>query len=130
WSRTLRGQKRVSLAPQDDPVGALLLIEVEPLAVVAADALALHDLRSANGAPLAGLLADLAGPAFAPSLDAEHRERRQDAERRADRAEEAAVQVADEHGRDEQHSETDPHAGRPEQPEHPERFRVADRRRD
>src|SRR5262245_20622942 len=109
---------------------ALLLIEVKSLAVVAADALALHDLRPANRAPLAGLLADLARSALAPSLDAEDGERRQDAQRRPDRAEEPAVQVADEHGRNQQHAEADPHAGGAEQPEHPERLSVADRRRD
>src|SRR5262249_62365771 len=89
----LRRYERVALAPQDDPVRALLLIEVQTLAVVAADAFALHDLRAADRAPLAGFLADLAGLALAPALDAEHGQRRQDAERRADRAEEPAVEI-------------------------------------
>ena len=35
-----RVDRTVALAPDDDPVRALLLIHVEPLAVVAADALA------------------------------------------------------------------------------------------
>ena len=84
---------------------ALLLVEVEPLAVVAAHALARDDLRAANRAPLAGLLADLAGLAFRPALDPEHGQVRDDAEHRADRAQEPAVQVSHEHRRDQQHRE-------------------------
>ena len=71
-----------------EPVRALLLIEVEPLAVVAAHALALDDLRPADRAPLAGLLADLAGVALGPALDPEHRRQLRDqcrASRRPDR---------------------------------------------
>ena len=73
--RVLRGftgggrDEHVALAPEDDPVRALLLIQVEPLAVVAAHALALDDLRPADRAPLARLLADLAGVALGPALD-------------------------------------------------------------
>src|SRR6476469_9145336 len=52
-----RRDERVPLPPQDDPVRALLLIEIEPLAVVAAHAFGLHDPRPANRSPFAGALA-------------------------------------------------------------------------
>src|SRR5262245_26504199 len=92
----LRGRKQlVALAAQNDPVRAFLLIHVEPLAVVAPHALSLDDFRTSNRAPFARLLADLARLAFGPALDAEDGEVRDDAECRADRAEEAAIEVAD-----------------------------------
>src|SRR5580765_3392032 len=86
------------LLEDDDPVGTLLLVHVEALAVVAAHALAFHDLRAADGAPIAGLLADLAGVAFLPAFDPEDGQVGQDPKRRAYRTQVAAVQVSDEHG--------------------------------
>ena len=106
---------------------ALLLVHVEALAVVTPHAFARDDLRPPNRAPLARLLADLAALALGPALDAEDRQVREDAQRRADGAEKAAVQVAHEHGGHEQDAEADPHGGRSEQTEHPERLRVPDR---
>src|SRR5262245_63239333 len=92
----LRGRKQlVALAAQNDPVRAFLLIQVEPLAVVAPHAFGLDDFRTSNRAPFACLFADLARLAFGPALDAEDGEVRDDAERRADRAEEPAIEVAD-----------------------------------
>src|SRR6185503_5518042 len=117
-----RRDERVPLAPQDDPVRALLLVHVEPLAVVAPHALALHDPRPADGTPLAGLLTNLAAVALGPPLDPEHRQVRQDPEHRADRAEEAAIEIANEDRGQKQHRQADPHARRAEQPEHPERL--------
>src|SRR5579862_1438826 len=116
---------------QNDPVRALLLIEVKPLAVVAPHALALDDLGSPNRTPLARLLADLAGAAFLPAFDAEHRRHlRDDAERGADGAEKAAVEIADEDRRRQQHAEADPHRRRAEPREHPERLRILHRPRE
>src|SRR5882762_8700608 len=60
----------VAATSEDDPMRAFLLVEVEPLAVVAAHAFALDDLRSANRPPLARLLANLARLALGPALDA------------------------------------------------------------
>src|SRR5690242_162147 len=74
----------VRLTPDDDPVRALLLVPIEPLAVVAADALGLDDLRTVDRAPVAGLLAQLARVALGPSLYAEDRHLREQAERRAE----------------------------------------------
>ena len=101
---------------------ALLHVGVEPLAVVAADALGHVDPRPLDGAPLARLLADLARVAFLPPLDAEDRRLRQDPQERAHRAEEPAVEVAHEHRGHEQHGERDPHRGRAAPGEHPERL--------
>src|SRR6266851_5881172 len=71
---------------QDQPVRALFLVQVEPLAVVAAHAFALDDLRSPDRAPLARLLADPAALALGPALDPKHRRHlRDDPERGADR---------------------------------------------
>ena len=70
------------LVIQDAPVRALLLVRIQPLAVVAADALGHQDLRPLNRAPLAGLLAQPAGAALGPPLDLEDGEVRDDAERR------------------------------------------------
>src|SRR3954466_3279191 len=83
--------RRIAFAlEQDQPVRALLLIHVEPFAVVAAHALALDDQRPANRAPLAGFLAQLAAVALGPALDPKHgRHLRNDSERRANRTEEA-----------------------------------------
>ena len=81
---------------------AFLLIHVEALAVIAADAFAGDDLRTANRAPLAFLLADFAIVAFTPALDSEDREVRKQTEKRSDGAEKPAVQIANEHRRDEQ----------------------------
>src|SRR5262245_30158400 len=86
----------VGLPDDDQVVRALLLVGVEPLAVVAADAFALDDLRPLNRAPLAGLLADAAGLALRPALDLEDRQVRQHAERRPQRTQEPAIRVAHE----------------------------------
>src|SRR6266550_6110155 len=51
------------------PVDARFLVRVDPLAVVAAHAFRLDDLRPLNRAPLARALADLACRAFRPPLD-------------------------------------------------------------
>src|ERR1051326_5847609 len=116
------------MSAQDDPVRALLLIEIEPLAVVAPHALAPDDSRSLDRAPLARLLADPARVAFAPSLDAEDRRRlREDAERGADGTQKPAVEIPDEDRRRQQHAEADPHRRRAEAGEHPERFGVLHR---
>src|SRR5258708_23689404 len=93
-----RRHERIALAPEDDRVRALLLMEVEPLAVVAANAFGLQDLRPLDRAPLARLLADLARVALGTALDAEDGEVRHDPEHRADGAEEAAVEIAHEYG--------------------------------
>ena len=70
----LRADRQVLRLPvYHDPVHALLLVRVDTLAVVAAHALGPHDLRPADGAPLAGALADLAALALRPALDAEER---------------------------------------------------------
>ena len=63
---------------------ALLLVLVEPLAVVAANALGDQDLRSLDRSPLAGLLTQLAGLALGPPLDLEDGEVRDDSQRGAD----------------------------------------------
>src|SRR6266404_1342556 len=81
-----RGDERLGvLPPQDDPMRAFLLVEIEPLAVVAAHALGDQDLRAADRVPLARLLADLARLALGPALDPKHRQVRQQSERRTDR---------------------------------------------
>src|SRR5262249_40860739 len=70
---------RVALSlVEDQPVWALLLIHVEALAIVAPHAFARDDLRPADGAPLARLLANLAGLALGPPLDPEHGQVRDD----------------------------------------------------
>src|SRR6185436_807849 len=81
-SRRRRQEQLVALAPQNDPVRALLLIEVEPLAVVASDTFARDHVRTSYGAQLARLLADLAGLALGAAVDPEHRQVRQNSQRR------------------------------------------------
>src|SRR5881396_3310592 len=103
----------------------LLLIHVQPFAVVTADALTLDDYRPANGSPLALLLADLAGLAFRPAFDPEHREVRKQAKKRADRTEKSAVQIPNENRSNEQRCNADPHRDRSRARKHPERFHVA-----
>src|SRR6187399_2179069 len=76
----------VGLADQDQVVGTLLLVVIQPLAVVAAYALALDDLRPLDRPPLAGFLADAAGVALRPALDAEDGQIRQHAEEGTKRA--------------------------------------------
>src|SRR6266542_1957625 len=120
-----RHEQLAALASQNDPVRALLLIEVEPLAVVATDALAGDDFRSANRAPFARLLADLARLALGPAFDPEVVQVRQHTERRSDGTEETAIQIPHEDRRKQQRPEADPHRRRPEQTEHPERFDIA-----
>src|SRR5207253_10200609 len=98
--QSLPGLRRVAgehfaLLADDDPVRALLLVHVEALAVVAAHAFRRDDLRSANRAPLAGLLANLARLTFRPALDAEHGQVRQQTEKRADGTQEAAIEISD-----------------------------------
>src|ERR1051326_8502057 len=97
---------------------ALLRVRAETTRGDARPAFTLDAHRSANRAPLARLLADLARVALGPSLDLEHRRIRDDAEERADGTQEAAVEIAHEHRRDEQHREARPHRRRPEQAEH------------
>src|SRR5262245_28035107 len=81
---------RAGLAFQlEQPVRAALLVVVEDLAVVAARALGLQNLPLADRAPLALLLAERALAALGPAFDRQHRRRlRNEAERRAERAEE------------------------------------------
>src|SRR4051812_16284436 len=102
-------------------VRTLLRVLIEPLTVVAAHALGEHDLRPPNGTPLAGLLADPAGLAFRPALDAEDRQLRQDPQKRAERTQKPAVEIPDEDGCDEQRCQHRPEQRRfavyPEQPE-------------
>ena len=105
-------------------VRALLGVLIESLAVVASDALGQHDLRTANGAPLTGLLADLARVALGPPLDTKDRERRQNPQSGAERTEEPAVQIPHEHRCDQQHGESCPEHGRSVHAEQPERLHV------
>ena len=74
---------------------AFLLIEVEPLAVVATHAFALDNLRTADRAPFARLLADLARVALGPPFDPKHRQVRDQPQRRADGTAKAAIQIPD-----------------------------------
>src|SRR5439155_26770033 len=122
WSCWHHRRTRLEVAspPDDDPVRALLLVQIEPLAVIAAHALRLDNPGALNGAPLAGLLADLARLAFRPALDPKHRQVRQQAEERADRAQKPAVQISHEDRRDEQRPEADPQRDRRFPREHPE----------
>src|SRR5262245_33062337 len=103
-----RSGRLVGFLQNDDPVRALLLIHVEALAVVAADALALDDLWPLDRAPLTRLLADLAVVALGPALDLKNGQVREDAEKRADRTEEPAVQVANDDRRQQQQAEHAP----------------------
>jgi radical SAM superfamily enzyme YgiQ (UPF0313 family) len=115
----------VGLPNDDEVMRAPGLIVVQPLAVVAADALRQHDLRAADRAPLAGLLADAAGVALGPALDAEHGQLRQHAEKRADGAQEPAVRVPHEDAGEQQGREPDPERRRATvKAEHPEGFDV------
>jgi len=111
-------------------VRALLLVQVKAFAIVAPYAFRFHDLRAADRSPFAGFLADLAAVTFRPALDAKDRQVGNDAERRSDRAEKAAVEVAHENRRSQQYGEADPHRGRAETREHPERLGVLHRRRE
>ena len=77
----------------DEPVRAPVLIRVEPFAVVTADALADENLWPVDGAPLAGLLAKLAGLTLAPPFDAKHRQVGQKPEAGPDRAEIPAMRL-------------------------------------
>src|SRR5262245_4086951 len=83
------GHRRAGLALQlEQPVWAALLVVVEDLAVVAAHALGFQDLPLADGAPLAGLLAERALAALGPTFDGpEGRHLRDETQRRAEWAE-------------------------------------------
>src|SRR5690606_1837557 len=102
--RRLAGRRRAIRAAAalrvEQPVRAARAIRVQPLAVVAAHALGHEDLALADCAPLAFVLAELAAAALGPPRDAKCTERRQQPERRADRTEEAAIEIADEDARD------------------------------
>src|SRR5690606_11202415 len=89
----------------EQPMRAAVAVVVELLAVVAAHALGDDDLAVANRAPFTRVLAHLALAAFGPSFDSEGRQRRQQTERRAERTEEAAIEVADEHACKEQRAQ-------------------------
>src|SRR5690606_34349315 len=109
----------------EQPMRAARPVAVEILAVIAAHAFGDDDLAVPDRAPLARVLAHLALTALRPPLDAERGQHRQQPERGADRTEEAAIKVADEHACDEQRGEPDPqHGGRLER-EHPERLDVS-----
>src|ERR1044072_8950549 len=110
----------VALADDDQVVRTLLRVLVQPLAVVAADALGEDDVGPAHGAPLARFLADPAVLALAPALDAEHGQLRDDAEERADRAQEPAIQIADEDRGEQQEPQRDPQHRRAMESEKPE----------
>src|SRR5690606_27511627 len=109
----------------EQPVRAACAIAVEPFTIVAAHALGHENPALPDRAPLARVLAHLTAAALGPPRDAEHGERREQPERRADRAQEAAIEVADEDARDEQRAERDPEPGRRVESEHPERLDVA-----
>src|SRR5262245_1592613 len=126
WLRH-RGLTRqyLAFAPDDDPMRALLLVHVETLAVVAAHAFGHDDLRALDGAPLAGLLAQLAGIALGPALDAEDRDLRQQPQRCPERTEKPTIEIPHEHRRRQQHAKRDPHRRRFVPREHPERLYIA-----
>src|SRR5688572_33280366 len=77
-------------------MGTFLLVGMEPLAVVAADAFALDDLRPLNRAPLARLLADTAGLAFRPAFVPKNVRFGKPAERAANGAQNRAIRMAPE----------------------------------
>src|SRR5690349_14219043 len=91
-SRLGASREDVGLPDDDQVMRTLLRIRIQPLAVVAAHALGHDDLGPLDRPPLARLLADAAGLALRPSLDAEDGDLRQDSEERAERTEEAAVE--------------------------------------
>src|SRR5262245_45565230 len=93
WRGCRAARQDLFLANDDQVVRTLVRVLIQPLAVVAAYALGEDDLRAADCAPLAGFLADPAVRALAPALDAEDSQFRQHAEERADRAQEAAIQI-------------------------------------
>ena len=127
WFCRNRSRRRRRRAPPPDeyPVRALLLVHVEPLAVVTPHAFGHDDLRPLDRAPLAGLLAELAAVAFRPALDAEDRQLREQPQRGAEGTQESAVEISHEDRRDEQRAERDPQSRRRPAGEHPERLDVA-----
>src|SRR5216117_2845499 len=84
---------------------------IEALAIVAANAFGRHNYRSANSAPLARLLADLTGVAFRPALDPKDGQVREQPEKCANGAKEAAVKIPDENRRCKQYAQPKPQAG-------------------
>ena len=91
---------------------ALLRIRVEPFAIVASHALAGDDLRTPDSSPFTGLLADLARIALGPPLDSEDRQVGKQTQERTNRAKKTAVQISHKNRRNEQHSQSNPHAPR------------------
>src|SRR5262245_52934263 len=67
--RSMKSSSSCSFLLEDEPVGTLGLIQIETLAVIAADAFARYDFRSLNRAPFALLFTDQAGIAFRPAFD-------------------------------------------------------------
>ncbi len=86
---------------EDEPVRTHRLVFVQSFAVVATYALGQRDLRPLNRTPVASLLAHFARLAFVPALDAKDGEVGQQTQTSPDRAQVAAIEVADEQRRDE-----------------------------
>jgi hypothetical protein len=80
-------------------VRTLLFVVVQALTVIAAYAFRQDDLALSNRAPLACLLAQLTRAALGPAFDLEYGQHRQKSERRAERAQKAAIEIPDENAR-------------------------------
>lgn len=84
------------------------LAVVQNFAFVAAHALRHDDFALTNRAPFAGIFAERASAALRPPLNLEHGKSRNETERRAERAKESAIQIANKNARYKQNSKADP----------------------
>ena len=106
-------------------MGALLLIPIKLLTIVAPNTFGHQNFRSLNRPPLTGFLTDLTSIAFTPSLDPENGEIGNQSERCSQGAKITAIEVPDEHRCEQENPQHDPHDRRPAEGEHPERFDIS-----